>query len=316
MEKKDVYYPVIGSLNKRDAFNEVENFVNSDMCYYGNILVVCGLRRTGKTVIMQQLMNKYHDKKKCAFYEVEDGDKINDVKKVLRHELENGTEIVCLDEITKADDFITRSSVLADVYAASGMKIVVTGTDSLGFFFASNKELFDRDIPVRTTHIPFAEHCRVLGTDDIDDYIQYGGLMCRGKDPGSVKDKFSSRKYVDNAVAENIANSISKNYLDSDLDLLSLDKLRSTIEKVVEKYSGVFNVKLIRKELDAVSVTYPLQVLDKVSVTRPLEIAFQRIDSSVLDRIDASEDNIVKDFAEIIKANEKIKEPVTLDTII
>ena len=52
------------------------------------------------------------------------------------------------------------------------MKIIVAGTDSLGFVLAERTELFDRTFRVNTTHIPYAEHSKVLDVNDIDDYIK------------------------------------------------------------------------------------------------------------------------------------------------
>ena len=51
------------------------------------------------------------------------------------------------------------------------MKIVLSGTDSLGFWFALHQELYDRAVTIHTTFIPFREHSRLLGIDSIDEYI-------------------------------------------------------------------------------------------------------------------------------------------------
>ena len=54
------------------------------------------------------------------------------------------------------------------------MKIVLSGTDSLGFLFAQNKELYDRAVTIHTTFVPFSEYSRLLR---IDEYIRYGGTL-------------------------------------------------------------------------------------------------------------------------------------------
>lgn len=73
------------------------------------------------------------------------------------------------------------AAVFSDTYAAAGMKIVLSGTDSLGFWFALDEELYDRARMIHTTVIPYAEFRRVLGIRDIDEYIRFGGLMKVGE---------------------------------------------------------------------------------------------------------------------------------------
>lgn len=70
--------------------------------------------------------------------------------------------------------------MFSDVFAASGMKIVLSGTDSLGFLFSESEELYDRCIMSHTTFISYREFENVLGLHGIDDYIRYGGTMSLG----------------------------------------------------------------------------------------------------------------------------------------
>ena len=61
-----------------------------------------------------------------------------------------------IDEITLMDDFINTAAVLSDVFSMMDMKIVVSGTDSLGFAMANRDELYDRSIMIHTSFIPFS----------------------------------------------------------------------------------------------------------------------------------------------------------------
>ena len=112
------------------------------------------------------------------------------------------------------EDFIDTASVLSDIFAGMGMKIVLSGTDSLGFWFAERDELYDRAFTLRTTFIPFREHARLLGTDDVDEYIRFGGTLRAGEilfshrdaknDSASFRNNETTRFYIDTAIARNI----------------------------------------------------------------------------------------------------------------
>ena len=288
---------------ERYAVQQVRSFINSNKALEGFILVLYGLRRTGKTTIMEQALSGISTNK-CAFYEVQDMDSLADVQKIIIDAKENGIDIICLDELTKANDFITNSSVLSDVFAKEGIRIIVTGTDSLCFQFASNDELFDRTVRIQTTHIPFAEHSDVLDTIDIDDYIQFGGLMRKGEPEDRIIHDFDTAcKYLDSAVSKNIARSLKKNPKDSYFERLSMEELQAIIEKMVEIYSGVFSTKNMYEELKKVTLNSPIKFLTKL------------VGRDITHRLIAESRNIAHDFVETINADFRIKTPITADMV-
>lgn len=256
--------------NKRDFVDDISKFINGKSYLDGQILVLYGLRRTEKTVAMEQALAEYGHADECAFYEITDRDDIDDIYKKIIDKKQEGKKLICFDEITKADGFINDSALLADIFAKEGIKIIITGTDSLGLIFAQNKELYDRTVDIRTTHISFAEHCRVLGVRDIDDYIEYGGLMRKGEK--IVHDYESARKYLDEAVSDNISNSIKKNIYEDGLIDITKSELRAIIEKLVEQYSGKITAKAIKAPLQKASVNEPVAKLQNL------------VDKSVIDK--------------------------------
>ena len=64
-----------------------------------------------------------------------------------------------------------------DVFSMMRIKIVVSGTDSLGFAMANRDELYDRSVMIHTSFIPFKEYVRLLDIRSIDRYIEYGGTQ-------------------------------------------------------------------------------------------------------------------------------------------
>ena len=111
----------------------------------GRVCLVYGLRRTGKTTMLQQAVLEMtaEERSKAAYFKVRDGDTLDDVAHRLDALEAEGIRYVLIDEITLAKDFIDGASLFSDVYAMSGMKIVLSGTDSLGFWMSVNQELFD-----------------------------------------------------------------------------------------------------------------------------------------------------------------------------
>lgn len=136
-------------------YNYRERFLLKDLHTYmlsRNDKKVCclyGLRRTGKTIMMLQEIRKLNDYDRSLFIHCENGDMLRDIKSAI--EKNPDCRYVFVDEATKADNFISTSSVLADIYAAEGRKIVLSSTDSLGLLFARYNELFDRTHFINTT---------------------------------------------------------------------------------------------------------------------------------------------------------------------
>ena len=260
--KKLSFSDNINYKEKRDAYDKILDFINSNRCYNGTVEVIYGLRRTGKTTVMEQIMQDNSDKMSFLFLEATKNDTMDDVYSYLDEAVKNGIHCVFIDEITNIPDFIDESALLADIYAKEGLRIVLAGTDSLSFVFAENGSLYGRTESVSTTYIPFEEHCRVLDTKDMDDYISYGGLMKKGAAQGDriVHDFVSACRYLDDAVAGNISRSLTnlaKFSNDTKLSKVTFEEMRAVIEKMVEKYSGVLNTAIANEELKKIVLSFP-----------------------------------------------------------
>lgn len=290
----------IKGMNKRDAFTRIKSFVEGDECYKGKILAIYGLRRTGKTTLMEQVICETSIRKdSCVFLEMQDNDTMADLEKRIIEEQSKGKTVIVINEITKASDFISNSSALSDCFAKEGIKIIIAGTDSLSISFAEEGELYHRICKVNTTYISFAEHCKVFQTNDLDDYIEHGGIMDKAGNEKIITDYESMLKYLDSAVSSNIANSLKNNtYLDerdSSLKELSRSELRSIVEKITELYSGKINKAICEEQLGSAISNYTGNKL--------LDIA----DKEVVNTLVMKKDEI----AEIINADERISVYVT-----
>mgnify|MGYP006956067446 CR=1 FL=1 len=128
---------------------------------------------------------------KAAFIQITAKDTLANVNRDLKLLEAQGFHYVFLDEVTLMEDFIEGAALFSDVFAACGMKIVLSGTDSLGFLFTEDEQLYDRCALLHTTFIPYREFESVLGIHGITygdgsgsvtqgDETWFEARMCRG----------------------------------------------------------------------------------------------------------------------------------------
>lgn len=246
----------VAEYRRRDGYQEIEKYLYQDS--FGKVFILYGLRRTGKTTLIRQAIAamKPEDFDRTAFIQVRPGDNLGDVNFDLRWLEENRYKYVFLDEVTFAEDFIEGAALLSDIYAASGMKIVLSGTDSLGFLFSESGELYDRCVMLHTTMIPYREYERVLGIQGIDQYIRYGGTMVLGgkhyNDKKTFESAESADEYVDSAIARNIQHSLEY-YQHGDhfrhlIELYDRGELTSAINRVVEDINHRFTIDVLTRD--------------------------------------------------------------------
>ncbi len=245
----------VGGLVKRDCYQELDHYLygKSD----GKVFVLCGLRRTGKTTLIRQaiLNMPEEDFNRTAFIQVKPGDNLGSIDHDLKWLAENDYRYVFIDEVTFADDFIEGAALFSDIFASSGMKIILSGTDSLGFVFAASEELYDRCVMLHTTLIPYREFENVLGITGIDNYIRYGGTMSLGGRHYNTQSTFvtkrSADEYVDSAIAKNIQHSLQfyqyGGHYRHLIELYDKGELTSAINRVVEDINHRFTIDVLTK---------------------------------------------------------------------
>ncbi len=246
----------VKTYKKRDCFQSLERFIKESNC--GKICAIYGLRRTGKTTLIFQMLGELPIDK-TAYIKVQVTDSMANLTKDL-YTLHNvGYKYVFIDEITLLSDFINTAAVLSDVFSMMDMKIIVSGTDSLGFMMASRDELYDRCIMVHTSFIPFREYYKLLNIHSIDKYIEYGGTLKMenmsfddndiNNDEVSFRDDESTRKYIDTAISRNIQNTLRNDhygeYFNQLKGLYNNGELTNVINRVVENINHDFLLKVI-----------------------------------------------------------------------
>ena len=244
----------IKDYKKRELYSALEQYVYSDS--HDKVFILYGLRRTGKTTLIRQIIYNMNDedRNKTVFIQINPSNTLADVNKDLRKLETLGYKYVFIDEVTMMDDYIQGAALFSDVFASSGMKIVLSGTDSLGFVFSEDEQLYDRCILLHTTFIPFREFSNVLGIHDIDQYMEFGGTMSQSGDnynKGIFGTKKSTADYVNTAIARNIQHSLKNYQYGSHFrnlkSLYDKHELTSAINRIVEDMNHAFTIEVLTR---------------------------------------------------------------------
>ena len=302
------YVKAVANYKKRNLYKNICDYVYGDV--RDRVLILYGLRRTGKTTLIRQVIAEMNEEdfSKTAFIQVSAGIGLSDINQDLKYLMNIGYKYVFIDEVTLIEDFIEGAALFSDIFAACGMKIVLSGTDSLGFFFSEDEQLYDRCIFLHTTFIPYREFEEVLGIKGIDEYICYGGTMSLGGVHYNEKSTFANKKsvdeYVDSAIAKNIQHSLKcyqyGGHFRALYDLYEKNELTSAINRVVEDVNHRFTLDVLTKDF----MSHDLGVSAK-----NLRNDRQNPDD-ILDRIDKEE--FTKRLKNLLEIRNKEEQTVTI----
>lgn len=252
----------VARFDKRDCFRNLERFIKES--YDGKICILYGLRRTGKTTLLFQMISELPIEQ-TAYIKAQTTDNMSLLRKDLDKLFKLGYKYIFIDEITLLADFINNAAVLSDIFGMMGMKIVVSGTDSLGFAMANRDELYDRSITIHTSFIPFKEYSRLLGINSIDKYIEYGGTLKMENmsfddpdamfDEVSFRDDESTRKYIDTAISRNIQHTLKNDhfgeYFNQLRELYDQGELTNVINRIVENLNHDFLLRVVEEKFNS-----------------------------------------------------------------
>ena len=241
---------------RRECFHLLQDYIAG--AFPDKVLILYGLRRTGKTTMMRQAISEMPDEclAKTAFIQVVPGVTLADINTDLKILASQGFQYIFIDEATLLADFIEGAALFSDIFASCGMRIILSGTDSLGFLFSEDSQLYDRCVMLHTTFIPYREFERLLGIHGIDEYIRYGGTLSLGGSHYNEHSTFSTAKstdeYVDSAIAKNIQHSL-KCYQDGDhfrnlRVLYEQGELTGAVNRVVEDINHRFALDVLTRD--------------------------------------------------------------------
>ena len=247
----------VSGFKQRDCLKQIVTYLcDSD---YHNVLCLSGLRRTGKTTLMEQAINALpeNDRDKAFFIIVRSDDLTWQVVDAIKVMKDKGFHYAFIDEATRAEDFMKNASLYADGSARlDHMKVVLSGTDSFSFIRTAQHELYDRARSVRTTYMSYREWKRLSTKSGLDAYLRYGGIFDKTWMPHANDEKnegFSDAdaagRYVATAIAKNIQNTLRhENYEDSFgalRDLFRADELVSAIQRIIQDNNHNFGLDVL-----------------------------------------------------------------------
>ncbi len=302
------YASSVRNYKKRQCYDILHSYVYGDM--RDKVFILYGLRRTGKTTLIRQILLNMTDAdlKKAAFIQITPQDTLADLNKDMKYLESQGYRYVFIDEVTLLDDFIEGAALFPDIFAACGMKIVLSGTDSLGFIFSEDEQLYDRCIMLHTTFIPYREFEQVLGIKGIDEYIKYGGTMSLSGvnyNRSIFADSKSTDEYVDTAIARNIQHSLRcyqhEGHFRSLQKLYEKNELTSAINRVVEDINHRFTLDVLTRDFKSSDLAISAKNLrsDRNSPT------------DILDRIDI--ESVTASLRKLLEIRNKNEQSVEID---
>ena len=293
----------VQNYKRRSIFPQIKQFIDGDS--HDKVFILYGLRRTGKTTLIRQVILDMNDEqqKRTAFIQITPKDSLAELNKDLKDLEALGIKYVFIDEVTIMEDFIQGAALFSDIYAASGLKIVLSGTDSLGFVFTEDEQLYDRCVFLHTTFIPYSEFQDVLGISGIDNYIQFGGTMSKSGENYNraiFGSKQSTEEYVDSAIAHNIQHSLKYYQYGGHFrhlhELYESNELTNVINRIVEDMNNQFTLNVLTRDFKSHDLGASKTALrnDRTSPT------------TVLDDIDTEfVTQKLKEFLEIRNKNEQ-----------
>lgn len=288
----------VDKYQKRDCFSILQQFVTKDID--GKIAILYGLRRTGKTTLLFQMISELPTEQ-TAYIKIKTTDNMSKLTKDLNLLYKNGFRYIFIDEVTLMDDFINTAALLSDIFAAMGMKIVVSGTDSLGFSMANRDELYDRNVMIHTSFIPFKEYARLLGINSVDTYIEYGGTLKMENmgfdDPDSVfddvsfRDDESTRKYIDTAISRNIQRTLKNDNFGENFnqlrELYDKGELTNVINRIVENMNHRFLLRVVEEKFKSHDLGSARQLLLHELPSETAHVLYDVDEKTIIERLKA-----------------------------
>lgn len=235
---------------------EIRKFYDSDL-----IKIITGIRRCGKSVILEQIKNEIEKNSNNIIY-------LNFEDKYMTQEIRNAIDLIeyvknnrkdsqvylFLDEIQELEDWQDACKTLR-LHNAS---IFITGSNSKLLSGEFTKELSGRYVSFRIrpfVYTEMKEYAKQLGKNvDIMDYIVWGGF------PGRLEqmDKKAELRYLQDLNDTIVLNDLIKRY-----NIRKVDLFTSLVNYVLKSNSRIFSAKSIHTYIKQQHLTCSINTIIK-----------------------------------------------------
>ena len=237
---------------KRKIFNDIIKILDDKDD--NNLIILYGLRSTGKSTILGQILSYYKSdsiiKIKIESQDIFSSDLNYDIKILINE----GKKYFIIDEITKIYDFSAILESLLSLASEYNVRFILSGTDSLNFSLRKYDLLIERAYFINTTYIPYTEWREIIKYSidknvNIDDYIKSFGLLDKlnlnsiifSKNYKYDIDKIE--EYINTAIVRNLFNSLSRDFIEHQEELKEIyyeGKLLHVVANVIRDDSHKF----------------------------------------------------------------------------
>ena len=225
-----------GIKGSRDIYEELYSKVVDKTD--SKVILLHGLRRTGKTVMLNQLVEDIV-KGGIATYEqinlitiYESTISRRDVYELLESITSaNNVKYVIIDEFTMVNGLVDSSQYIHDRFCTHGVKFIITGTNSFAIRLLNERSLATRSKLTNVPPLTMKEYSTLVGPINAMEYIKVGGIFS-----DAFKFEKDTKSYLHTAIAKNISESLvngSRDYCKLTGDDFSSRKI--TIEAVVNR---------------------------------------------------------------------------------
>lgn len=231
---------------------------------FNNITILYGVRRTGKSVLLyqlvQELLARGVSSERIACIELQFNTSVDDdhMQDYLSALINLGVKYVIIDELTFVRGNLGWLSFLSSQY--HDIRFVLTGTDSLGLHYAHLGSCFKRDNFIHTTYISYKEFRHLYGDVDIQSFIKSGGILSwdsvYAKEHSFIDLVSESKGFIESSILRNIFSALEKyetvassHYILYQMFITDRKRLESLLFRLLQHYSESFTIMWLGKKL-------------------------------------------------------------------
>ncbi|CAG0977261.1 hypothetical protein METP3_01861 [Methanosarcinales archaeon] len=243
---------------ERDIYKEISKYIPLPQ-----IIALTGLRRIGKTTLMQKVVldfiNDGFDVRNIIYFSFDEFRNIDikelmkDYEEFMEKDFKNGKYLLLLDEIQKVANWEDQIKRVYDIYGKN-IKIIISGSESMFIKKRSKETLSGRIFEFKVENLSFKEFLRFKGIEyspiglyetELSKLFEEYTLNQGFPELVGIKDKDIIRKYIKESIVEKVIyRDIPQLFKIKDIGVLE-----SLLEIIMEEPGQLIELTDLSKEL-------------------------------------------------------------------